>query len=77
MLSLLTAHASEIASVAVALLSTVGGLWAAFHRLDLLLKARIQEHAASKDDVARLEAKVDILLGALVMRRRPRKAIEQ
>lgn len=65
----LAAHASEFVSIACALLGAFGGLWAAFHRLDLLLKARIREHAASKDDVARVEAKVDLVVSALIVRR--------
>lgn len=57
--------AAYIPHIAIALLSAFGGLWAAFHRLDLLLKARIRENThdmATKVDIARIEGKLDILI---------------
>jgi len=45
-----------------AVISAGGALWAGFHRLDRLLRARIREHAASKEDLARVEGKIDTLL---------------
>ena len=66
----LAAHASDILHGCLLVLGALGGLWAAFFRLRLLLKAEIQEHAASKEDVARLEGKIDIVLSSLLARKK-------
>lgn len=61
MLPFLAAHVPDF----VLGLSALGGLWAAFHRFDTLLVARIAEHTRhlpDKADLARIETKLDILL---------------
>lgn len=65
----LAAHVSDVVSITGALLGALGGLWAAFFRLKLLLRQEIQEFAASKTQVALIEAKVDLVLNALVLSR--------
>lgn len=68
----LAAHAADLLSFSCAILGAFGGLWAAFFRLRQLLKAEIREYAASKEDVARIEGKIDIVLSALISRRKVR-----
>ncbi len=73
-MELISAHASDIVSIACTVLGAFGGLWAVFHRLRLLLQQEIRDYAASRIDVARIEGKIDIVLSALIVKRIPRKA---
>lgn len=65
----LAAHLHE----AVALASALFGVWAVFQRGRLLLRSEIREHAASREDLARIEAKLDTVLEFAFSSKRKRK----
>jgi hypothetical protein len=64
----LAAHAHDGFNLVCVTLSVFGGLWAASFRFRQLLKAEIQEYAASKSDLARIEGKLDLVVSALLVR---------
>lgn len=65
----LAAHLHET----VALASALFGLWAVFQRGRLLLRSEIKEYAATKEDIARLESKLDTVLELAFISKRKRK----
>lgn len=65
----LAAHLHE----AVTLAGACFGVWAVFQRGRLLLRAEVREYAASKEDLARIEAKLDTVLELAFSPRRKRK----
>lgn len=68
----LASHAAVLVGGTCSLVGAALGAWGALSRL---IRQEVRAHSASREDVARLDGKIDLVLDLLAMRRsRPRKA---